>query len=71
MKKVGQITIKRIGNKWAACISGNPQVLLNTFDLALEEVIKLRKKYGRRILESNIKYTSGEKRVRKKRKKKR
>lgn len=52
VKKIGQITIKRIGNKWAACISGTPQELKNTFELAEKSVEKLRKKHGRR----NYKY---------------
>lgn len=51
-KSIGQITIKRIGKKWAACISGTPQELCNTFKLAEDMVEKLRKKHGRR----NYKY---------------
>ncbi len=52
MKKIGQITIKRIGKKYAVCISGTPQELLNTVKLAEKAVSKLRSKYGRR----NYKY---------------
>ena len=52
VKKIGQITIKRIGKKWAVCISGTPQELLNTVKLAEKAVGKLRSKYGRR----NYKY---------------
>lgn len=52
IKKIGQITIKRIGTKWAVCISGTPQELLNTLKLAEKSVAKLRAKYGRR----NYKY---------------
>ena len=52
MKRVGQITIKRIGKKYAVCISGTPQELLNTAKLAEKAIIKLRTKYGRR----NYKY---------------
>lgn len=48
MKKIGQITVKRIGRKWAACISGTPQELFNTFKLAEKVVEKLREKHGRR-----------------------
>lgn len=47
-KKVGQITVKKIGSKWAACISGTPQELFNSFRLAVDKVEKLRKKHGRR-----------------------
>jgi len=47
-KRVGQITIKRIGNKYAACISGDPQQIFNSYIMALKKVEKLRKKYGRR-----------------------
>jgi len=48
MKPVGQITVKRIGKKWAACISGTPQELYNSFKLAEKMVEKLRSKHGRR-----------------------
>ncbi len=48
MKKIGQITIKKIGKKYAACISGTPQELLNSFKMAEKVVEKLREKYGRR-----------------------
>lgn len=50
-KGIGQITIKRIGAKYAVCISGTPQELVNTFNLAEKAVAKLRKKYGRRHYE--------------------
>ena len=53
-KKIGQITLKRIGKKWAVCISGTPQELVNTDKLAEKAVAKLRVKYGRR----NYKYKS-------------
>lgn len=49
--KVGQITVKKIGNKWAACISGTPQELFNSFVKAVDKVEKLRDKYGRRHYE--------------------
>jgi len=47
-KVIGQITIKRIGNKFSACISGSPQKIFDTFHKAEEEVEKMRMKYGRR-----------------------
>jgi len=47
-KKIGQITVKRIGNKWAACISGTPEELYNSFKLAEKKVEQLRRNYGRR-----------------------
>ncbi len=50
-KKIGQITIKKIGNKFAACISGTPQELKNTFEAAEKVVEKLRSKHGRRHYE--------------------
>lgn len=48
MKKIGQITIKKIGKKYSACISGNPQKLFTKFKDCEEFVKELRKKYGRR-----------------------
>lgn len=48
VRKIGQITVKRIGNKYAACIGGTPQELFNSFMMAVKKVEKLRKKYGRR-----------------------
>lgn len=50
--KIGQITIKRVGRKFAACISGTPQKLFDNFNKAEKEVVILRVKYGRR----NYKY---------------
>ena len=50
-KKVGQITIKKVGRKFAACISGTPQELFNSFKMAEEAVEKLRSKHGRRHYE--------------------
>ena len=47
-RKIGQITVKRIGNKWAACISGTPQELFNSYKLAEKVVEKLRDKHGRK-----------------------
>ena len=46
--KIGQITVKKIGKKFAACISGTPQQLFDTFVMAESVVEKLRKKHGRR-----------------------
>ena len=45
-KKIGQITVKRIGNKWAACISGTPQELYNSFKLAESHSERIREKHG-------------------------
>ena len=53
--KVGQITIKKIGNKYAACISGTPQQLFNSLIKADEFVHKLRDKHGRRHYEKKCK----------------
>ena len=47
-RKIGQITIKKIGNCYAACISGTPKKLFNVFRDAEIEIERLRKKYGRR-----------------------
>jgi len=58
-KKVGQITIKRIGDKFAACISGTPQELYNSFKLAESKVEKLRNRYGRRHYEYHKKKKRG------------
>jgi len=54
-RKVGQITVKKVGNKYAACISGTPQELKNSFEAAEKIVEKLRKKYGRRHYKCNHK----------------
>ena len=59
MKKIGQITIKRIGKKYAVCISGTPQELLNTAKLAEKAISKLRAKYGRRNYKYKRKRKSG------------
>lgn len=48
MKKVGQITIKKIGKKWAICISGTPQELFNSYKAAEVIIEKVRKKHGRK-----------------------
>ena len=48
-KKVGQITIKKIGKKYAVCISGTPQELKNSWSSADLIAKKLRKKYGKGI----------------------
>ncbi len=59
VKKIGQITLKRIGKKWAICISGTPQELVNTAKLAEKAVSKLRSKYGRRNYKYKRKRKSG------------
>lgn len=58
-KGVGQITIKRIGDKLAVCISGSPQEIFNTVKLAEKAVAKLRAKYGRRNYKYKRKRKSG------------
>lgn len=60
--KIGQITVKRIGKKYAACISETPEELFDTFMRAKKGVEKLRLKYGRRIYGSNLKYRCKNKR---------
>lgn len=52
-KKIGQITIKKIGEKFAVCISGTPQELKNSWELANKIANKLREKYGRRSYNNN------------------
>ena len=47
-RRIGQITVKRVGKKWAACISGTPEELYNSFKMAEHMVEKLREKHGRR-----------------------
>ena len=56
--KIGQITIKKVGGKYASCISGTPTNLFKTFKRAEEEVKKMRERYGRRH------YNYGQKRIR-------
>lgn len=46
--QIGQITIKRIGDKFSVCISGTPQELFNSYKLAERAIKKLRVKHGRR-----------------------
>ena len=59
VRKIGQITLKRIGKKWAICISGTPQELVNTAKLAEKAIKKLRAKYGRRNYKYKRKRKSG------------
>ena len=66
-RKVGQITLKKIGDKWAACISGTPQELFNSFISAERMVRKLRGKYGRRQYEYKNLKKSNKRRKRKRR----
>lgn len=47
--KVGQITVKKIGKRFAVCISGNPERIEEVMERAEKYANKLRKKYGRRI----------------------
>lgn len=47
-KKIGQITIKKIGKKFAVCISGTPEQLYPTMEKAEMMAYDLRKKHGRR-----------------------
>jgi hypothetical protein len=47
-KQIGQITIKRVGDRLAVCIGGTPQELFNTPKSAEKAAGKLRIKYGRR-----------------------
>jgi len=51
-KKIGQITIKRVGKQYAVCISGDPQEIFTTLKMAECKIGKLRDKHGRR----NYKY---------------
>ena len=50
-KDVGQITVKKVGEKFAVCISGTPQELKNSFELAKKIANELREKHGRRVYE--------------------
>ena len=52
MAKIGQITIKKIGKKYATCISGTPQKLFKSFKTAEIEIKKMRKRVGRRHYQS-------------------
>ena len=45
-KRIGQITTKKIGSKYASCISGTPQRLFSSLREAQEDAIKLRTKFG-------------------------
>ena len=47
-RKVGQITIRKIGDKYAASIGGNPVKIFKRFLDAEKEVKKMRKNLGRR-----------------------
>ncbi len=52
-KQIGQITIKRVGDRLAVCIGGTPQELFNIPKLAEKAAGKLRKKHGRRHYKYN------------------
>lgn len=47
-KGIGQITVKKIGNKFAVCISGTPQELKNSWKMAAKIANELREKHGRK-----------------------
>ncbi len=47
-RRIGQITVKKIGKIYAVCISGTPRELLNTYLKAENIADNLREKYGRR-----------------------
>lgn len=47
-RKVGQITIKRVGKKYAVCIAGTPERMFTSKERAMHCLCGLRKKYGRR-----------------------
>lgn len=63
---VGQITIRRLGEKYCVCIGGTPQQIYTMIDDANKMVIKLRKKYGRRITVKSKRKTVKRKRKKKK-----
>ncbi len=46
--KIGQITIKKIGRKFAVCISGTPEQIYDTLERAEDGIEKLRNLHGRR-----------------------
>ncbi len=62
MKKLGQITVKKVGKKYAVCISGTPEELKNSLEAAVKVANVLREKHGRRV------YHNDKKRKHKKRK---
>lgn len=49
IKKIGQVTIRSIGNKFIVCISGNPKKIENTIRKAEALANKIRKKQGKRL----------------------
>ena len=49
VRPIGQITVKRVGDKFAICISGNPERIENVMERAEKYANKLRLKYGRRL----------------------
>jgi len=48
-KEIGQITVRRIGDKFAICISGSPERIEKAMINAEKYANRLRKKYGRRL----------------------
>ncbi len=63
-ERIGQITIKKIGKKFAVCISGTPEELKDTWMEANKIANKLRERHGRRICNND----NNNKKSRKKRK---
>ena len=51
--KIGQITIQKVGDKFAVCISGSPEKLESILEKAEKYANKLRKKHGRRLKKKN------------------
>lgn len=47
--EVGQITVKKVGDKYAVCISGSPERIERIMEKAEKFANKLRLKYGRRL----------------------
>lgn len=47
-KRIGQITTRKIGNKWVVCISGDPVIIFKSYINAQIKANSLREKYGRR-----------------------
>lgn len=54
-KRLGQITIKKVGDKFAICIAGTPQELKNSLHMAIDFANGLREKHGRRVYEKGNK----------------
>ena len=61
-KKIGQITVKKIGKVYTVCVSGTPKELFNTYIKAEKIANKLREKYGRRFKRTDKKRKKKKKR---------